>query len=111
MLPKQNIHIKDNKNNKNNDNNDNNNNKTTSKQLGCDIIVISLVILILDILCTEEPPAIPHDDEYNESMEKDDGRVSIEHYVYPGLESPYAGLHISTLNQSEIPRNYMANLT
>ena len=62
-------------------------------------------------MCTEEPPAIPHDDEYNESMEKDDGRVSIEHYVYPGLTSPYTGLHISTLNQSEIPRNYMANLT
>ena len=31
------------KNNINNDNNNNNNNKTTSKQLGCDLIVISLV--------------------------------------------------------------------
>ena len=37
-----NINSKDNKNNKNNDNKDNNN-KTTTKQLGCDIIVISLV--------------------------------------------------------------------
>ena len=45
-----NINIKDNNNNKNNVNKDNNNNnnnnnnpKTTSKQLGCDLIVISLV--------------------------------------------------------------------
>ena len=36
------INIMDNNNNKNNDNNKNNN-KTTSKQLGCDLIVISLV--------------------------------------------------------------------
>ena len=43
--------------------------------------MLHLFIFILDILCTEEPSAIPHDDEYNESMEKDDGRVSIEHYV------------------------------
>ena len=52
-----NINIKDNNNNKNNIINDNNNknnnnnthtqNKTTSKQLGCDLIVISLVFFIL----------------------------------------------------------------
>ena len=37
--------INDNKNNNynNHNNNNNNNNKTTSKQLGCDLIVISLV--------------------------------------------------------------------
>ena len=50
-----NINIKDNNNNKNNDNdcnynnnnnnNSNNNNKTTLKQLGCDLIVISLVVI------------------------------------------------------------------
>ena len=44
-----NINIKDNNNNKNKINNDSNNknknnkNKTTSKQLGCDLIAISLV--------------------------------------------------------------------
>ena len=75
------------------------------------LLVISNCILSLDILCSEEPPAIPHDDEYNESMQKDDGRVNIEHYIYPDLGSPYTGLHLSTFNQSEIPRNYMANLT
>ena len=50
------INIKDNNNNKiniNNDNNDNNsnnsnnnNNKITSKQLGCDLILISLVVWV-----------------------------------------------------------------
>ena len=66
---------------------------------------------IADIICTEEPPTIPHDDEYNQSMEKDDGHLTVQHYIYPDLSSPYDGLHLSTLNQSEIPRNYMANLT
>ena len=44
-------------------------------------------------------------------MEKDDGRVLIKHYVYPSMDSTYDGEHLSTFNQSEIPRNYMANLT
>ena len=42
MLPKQQINIKDN-NNKNNITNDNNSNNHKTKQLGCDLIVISLV--------------------------------------------------------------------
>ena len=58
-----------------------------------------------------DPPGIPHDAEYSQSMQKDDGRVAIEHYEYPDLGTPYTGLHLSTLNQSDIPRNYMANLT
>ena len=42
---KKNINSNNNNNkNKNNNNNNDNNNKTTSKQLGCDIIVISLVL-------------------------------------------------------------------
>ena len=58
-----------------------------------------------------EPPAIPHDDEYNESITKDDGRLTVQHYIYPELKSPVNGLHLSAFNQSDIPRNFNANLT
>ena len=45
--------------------------------------------------------------------------VELEVEVEPSLmlghlssqEYPYTGVHLSTFNQSDIPRNYMANLT
>ena len=58
-----------------------------------------------------EPPSIPHDDEYNESIKKDDGRLTIQHYIYPELKSPHNGLQLSAFNQLNIPRNYNATLT
>ena len=64
-----------------------------------------------DIICDLDPPSIPHDDEYNESLNKDDGRVTIQHYIYPDMLSPQNGVHLSSFNQSEIPKNFDANLT
>ena len=64
----------------------------------------------VDIICDEMPPEIPHDSEYDLSLNKDDGRVFIEHFEYPEMTSPLNGRHLSAMNQSSIPRNFNTTL-
>ena len=75
------------------------------------IFTFKIRLICLDIICGEEPPEIPHNAEYVESLEKDDGRVFVQHFIYPENDSPLNGYHLSAFNQSDIPRNYNATLT
>ena len=63
----------------------------------------------LDILCELPPPNIPTHTEY--TLATDDGTVLINSLEYPALIRT-SGLELnSTFNSSDIPQNYMANLT
>ena len=69
------------------------------------------LFLISDIICTTLPPDIPTSMQY--TLPPDDGYVSLENIVYPTY--PTLVRMNQTLNsthpKTEIPRNYMTNLT
>lgn len=61
-----------------------------------------------DIECEKLPPSIPTDPEYMDPS--DDGHVVIQNINYPSgpkINSVYR----SDRNNTELPRNYMSNLT
>ena len=69
-------------------------------------------ICLTDITCSPLPPAIPTHSEYTDT--KDDGRVTINSLLYPVIpvETRTSNLvRKSTYNNTDLPRNYMANLT
>ena len=61
-----------------------------------------------DILCTKLPPAIPSHPEY--TLPAYDGTVTSTSLLYPELER-IETLFTSATNRSDLPRNYLANLT
>ena len=65
-------------------------------------------IFCLDISCDPLPPMIPTHDDY--ILPSDDGHVIFSSLVYPEL-TLVEGVYNSSYNNTEIPRNYMANLT
>ena len=64
---------------------------------------------IKDIECDEPAPEIPTHSEY--TLAKDDGYVLINSLEYPTLTRTLNATKNSTAPASELPRNYMANLT
>ena len=68
-------------------------------------------ICLTDIECSPIPPVIPTDPEY--TLTSDDGKVVIRSIVYPTHPTVNRRdwTKRSTFNNTEIPRNYMANLT
>ena len=63
---------------------------------------------LLDIECVKLPPNIPTDPEYLEP--ENDGKVLINKLDYP-VGTPHSLVFRSDRNNTEIARNYMANLT
>ena len=61
-----------------------------------------------DIICKKYPPKIPTHTEY--TLISDDGTVDTNSLSYPSLQSHQSTLN-STMQDTDIPRNYMANLT
>ena len=71
-----------------------------------------------DILCESLPPKIPTNTEYSietvpgvRDLVADDGAVMVTSLVYPALERTQDYRMNSTMKDTDIPRNYMANLT
>jgi hypothetical protein len=71
-----------------------------------------------DILCKNLPPIIPTDPEYSietvpgvRDLVADDGAVTVTSMIYPALERTQDYRMNSTMENTDIPRNYMANLT
>ena len=71
-----------------------------------------------DILCDTLPPKIPSNIEYSietvpgvRDLVADDGAVIVTSMVYPALERTQDYRMNSTMEDTDIPRNYMANLT
>jgi hypothetical protein len=62
-----------------------------------------------DITCSELPPAIPTHPAY--TLDKDDGNVVINNMTYPSLARTQDLRLTSGWNQTDLPRNYLANLT
>ena len=63
---------------------------------------------LLDIECDNLPPNIPSDPEYLDP--RDDGYVAIDMINYPPGSFQHS-VYRSYRNNTELPRNYMANLT
>ncbi len=63
---------------------------------------------LADIQCTDLPPAIPTSEEY--VLQKDDGTVTAQYYVYPLPVTFNTKTYTSEVNNSLIPRNYNAKL-
>ena len=66
------------------------------------------LIYFKDIECEKLPPSIPSDPEYSDS--NDDGHMFIDKINYPSGDLIHTVFR-SDRNNTEIPRNYMANLT
>ena len=77
-------------------------------RLVCDLIPIITHYLYQDIECDPLPPQIPTHGDY--ILADDDGHVVYSSLVYPALNM-VDGMYNSSFNNTEIPRNYMANLT
>ena len=65
--------------------------------------------IILDITCTPDAPVIPTDSEY--TLDEDDGYVIVNSLEYPSLSRTTDLKLLSTFNNIDIAKNYMANLT
>ena len=65
--------------------------------------------IILDITCTPDAPVIPTDSEY--TLDEDDGYVIVNSLQYPSLSRTTDLKLLSTFNNIDIAKNYMANLT
>lgn len=63
---------------------------------------------VSDINCTDFPPEIPTNPEYE--LNKDDGRVLVERLVYPLPSDLIQETLTSEVNNSLIPRNYNVKL-
>ena len=68
-------------------------------------------ICLTDITCSPDPPLIPTHSEY--TLTTDDGSVTVNSIIYPTYPSVnrFSEVFISTKNNTELPKNYMANLT
>ena len=67
-----------------------------------------VIVLLLDITCSPEPPVIPSHSEY--TLAKDDGWVKINSMEYPALVVTRDKIVNSSLNNTLLPRNYNATL-
>ena len=65
--------------------------------------------MLSDIICAKLPPQIPTHTEY--SLTKDDGTVTASNLTYPSFERTNNFNMNSTIENIDIPRNFMANLT
>ena len=65
-------------------------------------------ICLEDIECDEVPPSIPTNPEY--VLEKDDGTVEVERYIYPLPTNHISEIFTSEHNNSLLPRNYKTKL-
>ena len=63
---------------------------------------------VTDITCDPEPPQIPTHTEY--ALASDDGTVVINSLEYPSLVRIQDQIVNSTMNNTLLPSNYMANL-
>ena len=61
-----------------------------------------------DITCPDIPPEIPTNPEY--VLNKDDGRVYVERYIYPLPTAPILEEFTSYHNNTMLPTNYNAKL-
>ena len=73
------------------------------------ISTVKIFMNILDIVCTPDAPVIPTDSEY--TLDKDDGYVIVNSIEYPSLTRTENLKLLSTFNNVDIAKNYMANLT
>ena len=63
----------------------------------------------LDIICDKEPPSILTDTEY--TIAKYDGTATMSNVSFPSLTRTVKLKVTSTVQKSELPRNYNTNLT